>query len=64
MKLYETPEEYYEAIEQHYENVAEDCFGGLQKLFAASYPQSDSSLSEVFAVIAWELCKVKTEIEK
>lgn len=65
MKQYEELNLLYEDVNTHYENVMRDCFGGLHKLFAASYPNTDNSdLKEVFAVIAWELCKVKAEIEK
>lgn len=55
----------YEDINSTYESIMEDCFGGLHKLFAASFPNhSDEDLKEIFAVIAWELCKAKAEIEK
>ncbi len=65
MKQYEIDQQIYEAENQFYENIMEDCFGGLQKLFASSYPNhSDEDLKQIFAVIAWELCKVKAEIEK
>lgn len=65
MKQYETLDQVYEAANQYYENIMEDCFGGLHKLFAASYPNENrEDVKQLFSVIAWELCKVKAEIER
>jgi hypothetical protein len=65
MQQYETLNQVYEAANQHYERVMDDCFGGLHKYFAASYPNLvDTDLEQVFAVIAYELCKAKAEIER
>lgn len=61
---YETLGQAYEAGQSYYEAVRQDCFGGLHELFAASYPGASTDIQELFAVIAWELCKVRAEIAR